>query len=452
MGMSETERDTVFISHANPEDNEFAQWLSLRLVNEGYKVWSDVTKLIGGEAWWTEVEDALRKATAKFLFVLSRVSNRKDGTLKELQLADTVRKALGIKDFIIPMRLDDIAHQDMNVLIHRLNAISFTENWAYGLGRLLEKLLRDTVPRNTTAHNAALASSWWESNRGGYDLITPGPEVYLSNWFAIDSLPKAICIHRLDGHTWQPDPEGFPATSTGEYLISFASQRDLGLSGASTTVVSTTEVFSRKETWFPLDKAAILNAAVNMLRQAWDNAMADIGLPFYTMANERKCHFFTEAIVGDKKLISFSISDDIRGKRSLVGVSGKKFWHFGISAHPQLEPVLAFIVRYHVLFSSDKATIWESTRALHRARRATCKSWWNDEWRDRLLLSLYWIAQKGGEQDVISLDLSSENKVKLSILPVRFQAPIAYDDAKVKSAPILNEEDDFLDQSDEVEG
>lgn len=40
-------RDVLFVSHANPEDNDFAQWLTLKLVSLGYHAWSDVTKLLG---------------------------------------------------------------------------------------------------------------------------------------------------------------------------------------------------------------------------------------------------------------------------------------------------------------------------------------------------------------------------------------------------------------------
>lgn len=44
----ESQRDTVFISHAYPEDNQFTLWLALRLAREGYPVWCDLTKLLGG--------------------------------------------------------------------------------------------------------------------------------------------------------------------------------------------------------------------------------------------------------------------------------------------------------------------------------------------------------------------------------------------------------------------
>jgi len=65
-------RDTVFVSHANPEDNTFALWLTLRLGEMGFKVWCDLTKLIGGETFWDKPEDAIRNSSAKFLYVLSR--------------------------------------------------------------------------------------------------------------------------------------------------------------------------------------------------------------------------------------------------------------------------------------------------------------------------------------------------------------------------------------------
>ena len=44
-------RRLVFISHANPEDNEFVSWLGTRLTVAGYEVWADVLKLSGGEAF-----------------------------------------------------------------------------------------------------------------------------------------------------------------------------------------------------------------------------------------------------------------------------------------------------------------------------------------------------------------------------------------------------------------
>jgi proline dehydrogenase len=74
--MSHSERDMLFISHAS-EDNEFTQWLSLQLAKEGYGVWCDLTKLLGGEDWPNEINRALQTRTQKFIFVLSKYSNEK---------------------------------------------------------------------------------------------------------------------------------------------------------------------------------------------------------------------------------------------------------------------------------------------------------------------------------------------------------------------------------------
>ena len=51
------ERELVFISHANPEDNSFTLWLASRLRAAGYLVWSDLTQLFGGRLPYSEPED-----------------------------------------------------------------------------------------------------------------------------------------------------------------------------------------------------------------------------------------------------------------------------------------------------------------------------------------------------------------------------------------------------------
>ena len=97
-------RDTLLLSHANPEDSEFSLWLALQLANEGYRVWCDLTKLLGGEMFWDDIEEAIKTLAVKVLHVLSRTSNPKDGPLKELHFAQGVAKTEKLKDFVIPLR------------------------------------------------------------------------------------------------------------------------------------------------------------------------------------------------------------------------------------------------------------------------------------------------------------------------------------------------------------
>lgn len=51
-------RDTIFISHATPEDNDFSIWIASRLEMLGYKVWIDKEGLLGGERFWMTIQKA----------------------------------------------------------------------------------------------------------------------------------------------------------------------------------------------------------------------------------------------------------------------------------------------------------------------------------------------------------------------------------------------------------
>ncbi len=204
-------REMIFISHANREDNEFAQWLALRLAREGYAVWCDLTKLLGGEDFWKDAEQAIRHRTVKFLYVLSQTSNVKEGPLQELAVAKSIRKKdATLGDFIIPLRIDDLPHEDIEIEIFRLNAIDFSSSWALGLKALVEKLAKDDVPKDPRFSPSAVAS-WWNTRFDPTQIVRPEPQKYVSNWFVLKSLPEQIRVHEIPG---VKDPERRSTLST----------------------------------------------------------------------------------------------------------------------------------------------------------------------------------------------------------------------------------------------
>jgi len=93
-------RNSVFISHANPEDNDQARWLGIQLISLGYLVWCDVFNLMGGEKFWSEIEEAIRQKTIKFLYILTNNSNKRDGCLNELAVAEKTNKVIDDNRFI----------------------------------------------------------------------------------------------------------------------------------------------------------------------------------------------------------------------------------------------------------------------------------------------------------------------------------------------------------------
>jgi len=71
------QREHLFISYAS-EDAAFTSWLALRLTSEGYKVWCDQYKLLGGEPYPSDITKAIQNDTFRFLAVLSKNSLEKE--------------------------------------------------------------------------------------------------------------------------------------------------------------------------------------------------------------------------------------------------------------------------------------------------------------------------------------------------------------------------------------
>ena len=203
------ERNMVFVSHANPEENELALWLSLQLANEGYAVWCDLTKLLGGEKFWEDIQEAISTRTAKFVYILSRASNQKRGTLDELDCAIGTEKRHQLRDFIITVKADDLAlrrrlHRCPPTQPYRLQA------WAKGLSILLDKFEKDAVPKSPGFNRDAVCS-WWRDQFSADAGIIEQPEQLRSNWFKVENVPTVLYEHKLAAI--KPGPVGIEETA-----------------------------------------------------------------------------------------------------------------------------------------------------------------------------------------------------------------------------------------------
>ncbi|MDP9471405.1 MAG: toll/interleukin-1 receptor domain-containing protein [Chloroflexota bacterium] len=462
-------RDFVFISHANPEDNDFALWLTLQLAGQGYAAWCDLTKLLGGEDFWSDIETVIRERAVKFLYVLSRSSNHKPGPLNELSVAQAVARSHQIRDFIVPLKIDDLPHAETNIRLHSLNAVSFTNGWAPGLGRLIEKLEEDGVPKNV-AFSPTAVSEWWRSYRGAAEGVVRRQEEYLTNWFSLEPLPATIHFHHLarygGGITELPRNLPYPAAKHGAYLISFAPVEELRaaiiepdrLVSSESCPLATFIEGAHAEV--PMERREARRHLTNLLRQAWEMELQRRELPVYELSGGAKCCYFTQGMA-DRDRVSFAGVDGRPSYRQVVGYStvsrrpghepSKRYWHFGLQLKPLLHPVRAFAAKPHVLFSSDGQTIWESGSALHRARRSECKDWWNADWRDRILATMTWLA---GEAGALVLPVSSDEHLSISPSPLTLSSPVAFLDPSQTEAPVdvdVEVEDEW-DALDDEEG
>jgi hypothetical protein len=433
------QRDTLLLSHANPEDNEFTLWLALQLANEGYRVWCDLTKLLGGEVFWDNIEEVIKARAAKVLYVLSRTSNAKDGPLKELHFAQGVAKREKLTDFVIPLHIDDLPHGDITIEITRINTVPFAKSWGAGLATLLEKLEQDNVPKDPKFNRTAV-NDWWRTQFSAQQGMRTEPEEYLSNWFPV-TLPTHIYFHSLSrkhiGQLEVTTPLPYPAIHDGNHLITFAEADDFeGKLGPEMYIAEpgdplvVTDLLAEPKTIFG-------KHLFQLLRMAWEQMLEDRKLPVYELANKAKCFYFPKNRVPNDKVF-FTGVDGEKTYRAMVGfstrtnpttgISVKRLWHYAVQARPLVHPVFAYIFKSHVLFTNDGTTVWESKKRLASARRNQCKSWWNDEWRDRTLAAATYLCDG---TDKITVNLGSTVSLSLPPTPLTFCSPVSYTDPQL---------------------
>src|SRR5438093_12436896 len=131
-------RDHLFVNYAS-EDGTFAEWLTLKLAGEGYSVWCDRVKLLGGESYPADIDVALRERTFLMLSVLSHHSVAKPQPLKERTLALNLARERH-EELIIPLNLDGLRASELPWDLSDLTYISFHASWAQGLAKVLKKL------------------------------------------------------------------------------------------------------------------------------------------------------------------------------------------------------------------------------------------------------------------------------------------------------------------------
>jgi len=453
-------RDTIVLSHAY-EDNQFTRWLALQLARNGYHVWCDLTHLLGGEIFWDNIETLIRTGCIKFIYVLSRNSNRGQGRgfWKELDLADAQAKVNKIPDFIIPVSIDDLPSIDYNIYLHTRHVEQFHPCWSDGLETLLAKLEKHKVPRRQEFSPKSV-TYWW---RRWFRNPTQGVErksgTYLSSWFPIEHLPSKLYIHHWgdsdDDKSLTEIDWDRPAVAHGNGIVTFAPAADfiaqLGPdhSIGSTEEVSVADILDRTVDNCTIDGGELKRLLSWLLRIAWEHWIVKQPVGIYSLSNNAKCAFFLKPPTQDALYASFTALDASDAERALTGFwtrpgkeeggpRQKHYWHFAVQAHARLSPEPIYRISTHVVFSDNGTTAWTSAKRMHVSRRRQCKNWYNDTWRDRLLASMAKLAAEGAKS--IAIPVSADENVVVSIRPLTFNSPVTFNVIS-KSATAVLEKD-----------
>jgi hypothetical protein len=423
-------RTTLFISHAATEDNEFALWLSAKLLMAGYKVWVDVRKLLGGDDFWDDIECVLREEAIKQIVVFSKHS-RKPGVKRELAIGAGVARKLQDDAFMIPIRVDDVGYDEASPEFIRSNILPGRPNWHYCLAPLLETLEKAKVPR-TSGPDAETLRALVAAREQGRRFLVERPETLLTNWFSWTSPPARLRFYGFDGtqdqmRTWLRNCP-VPHVPYLRLAASFADPAGFAMAGPFPTEITTDydvafEDFVSGKALGPVRRAEASNLVANLMRQHFDVLAGARGLKRFEFANGDTGWFFPEGLLPSGRMI-FETPDGRKRWRTLTGRFKTLRWHMCLVAKPRIWPEPVYRVHANLVLTEDGQTALPGGKT-HKRRRRLTRSWWNDIWRDRLLASMAWLA---AGDTAVTLSAGNET-MQIARFPITTEVPVSYYEA-----------------------
>ncbi len=185
---------TIVIRYAEG-DKDFALWLSLQLISQGYPVWCDLLNSEPGEYSQAMVEGLINRKAVKYLFVLSNLSNVDSELLKELRFAYEIMQSKKLVGFVVPIQLVDVPEDERTILLQGTSPMDFSQGWSGGLDSLLKYLEKSGVAKNEE-FTPSKANDLWRLQFNADKGLKSESEELLSNWFPI-RLPEVLYFHEL---------------------------------------------------------------------------------------------------------------------------------------------------------------------------------------------------------------------------------------------------------------
>ena len=443
-----TQHNHLFIHSAGEDDGVFADWLTRKLTAEGYLVWCERVKLLGGETYPDDVDTAIRDRTFRFLGLYSRASLRDPDVMRQRSLALSIASERQ-QDFLIPLDLDGVNLDQLDRVTSALNFISFKDNWAAGLKQLLEKLESIDCPRLLPTGKRVAAETFLAR-----DVLSAQKEIVFSNCFRVLQIPpvirrfkalKAIPKEKLEDFKsdWsyrKVDLRTFlsfhqpPAAIAKEYRIS---ERGGGL-------------------WPEVEKIDGIsspNLASELIRKALVVKCHQKGVKY---CPEAKLLYFPPGLVKNDRL-NFTRPND--GSNTYVKTCGRRTYRSGQSRREyrySLAPTFTVsqdllddftvLLRIRVRLSDTKGKAFTDKRTIVSRRKHLCKNWWNNHWLSRVFAVSQFLADDGK----ITIGEPREAQIVIDAIPLHLSAPIGINEDAL-GASSLERSDSLRNYDEEIE-
>lgn len=419
----------IFISHATPEDNYCATWLSSKLKLLGYNVWIDLDDLSTGDSFNTVIKPIIKEKTEIFIPITTRTytyksQNQNSGVARELNCASTINiKELG-HNFILPVRFDDTPFDDFPYTYTGWRTIDFYNNWQQGLIELIEEL--EDLQINKIELKDDVTTLWFKAIRAQNKPIKR-KEQYFSNWFDI-KLPDNIFIHQPKNFSLlEINTIPYPLITEAKYIISFTTRQT---TEKYTLIENTYELPIATFTQdgdFSLSNGFTLKEPKKKLIKLLNNAfylhLTKQGLICWKRGkNKNKVFYFRNQ--KNNANIPLKRYNKTRSRRSLCGqvnetIDGKNKivnWSFSISPYASLFPSSHYELSYGLVFT-DQYFIRFDKKLQHKLRRSIPREWYNRKWFDTLLAAMLRISPTF-ESKYIEIELDENKSLSVNNQPL----------------------------------
>ena len=439
-----TNQDHLFIS-AVDEDRVFADWLTRKLTAEGYRVWSEHFKLLGGETYPDDVDDAIKNQTFRFISLYSRASLKDPEVTRQRLLALNIGSDRD-QDFVIPLNVDDVDQTELDSVTRTLKFIPFQDNWAEGLRQLLKKLESINCPRALPNGKRIAAETFL-----GNDVRLDEKETLFSNCFRIQQIPKVIYRFII--------PRDIPEEELNKLRFEWSYRmvnphRFLSFHKPPGSIIKEYRVIEKGGSlWSEVEKIDgiwSLNLVSELIRKALIVKCHQKGLR-YCPETER-LYFPRDPDKSNR--ISFTQPD---GKKTNIAASGKRKHLSGREYLYSLAPDFfvrqdlfddfTVLVRIQVRLSDTEGKPFSDRRMIVSRRKHLCKDWWNKKWFNLTLA----VSQFLADEDKITIGKSGEPQIIIQATPFCLDVPVGINEEVLgvlnrERSELIKNRDEFLDR------
>lgn len=421
------ERKHLFISYA-PENLVLADWLAKRLTAEGYLIWCEHLKLLGGEKFPDDIEKAIKNQAFCIVALYSQPSLTKPDLILQRNIALSLIQERQ-EDFLIPIDVDGIDKTKLDSKTQLLKFIKFQNNWADGLKNLLHKLENIKCPKLLPDGEKVPLSAFLYQ-----DAIIDKTESVYSNCLRLEKIPNIIHLFEAESTSLDSEIENLNFEWPYRQLDS---KTFLSFHQPPNWISEELKLnLSQNICWQELTKIENIstkNLVSELLRKALIVKCYQKGLKY---CDETKMQYFPKGFAKGNR-INYIKPDGSKsfvyafGTRTYWRPSGVEQYQYHIAPTFFISQNLfdTFLVQIRIrIYLTDTNGMPLAKRKILSRRKHLCKNWWNEKWINRIFAVCQFLA--GGNEIIIG-DREDE-QIIIQAMPIDFTAPITIDEAAIK--------------------